>query len=79
MLTAFFMSYWFIFATTLTDKKPKWELADSIIGTNPGLGFRPMPPEDNDQSTLIWYEANHVNNSDFWTNSLDEFLERKEN
>ncbi|CAO1335749.1 unnamed protein product [Diamesa serratosioi] len=79
VLTAFFMSYWFIFASTLTNAKPKWELSESIIGTNPGLGFRPMPPEDNDQSTLIWYQYKNANNSDFWTNSLDEFLERKKN
>lgn len=77
-LAAFFLIYWYIFATTLVDGRPKYELKESIIGTNPGLGFRPMPPESNVESTLIWYEKNNPENSKYWIEELEHFLESKE-
>ncbi|PSN37796.1 Sodium/potassium-transporting ATPase subunit beta-2 [Blattella germanica] len=40
-----------------------------------GLGFRPMPPEINVESTLIWYRANEEGNYKYWTEELDKFLE----
>lgn len=43
-----------------------------------GLGFRPMPPESNVESTLIWYRASDESNTQFWRNQLDEFLIRKQ-
>ena len=42
-----------------------------------GLGFRPLPPEDNVESTLIWYRGTNRENYEVWTNALDEFLSRK--
>jgi len=63
-----------IFTSTLKDGRPKYELKESIIGTNPGLGFRPMPPESNVESTLIWYEKQ---NTDYWIEELDRFLQSK--
>jgi sodium/potassium-transporting ATPase subunit beta len=39
-----------------------------------GLGFRPLPPEDNVESTLIWYKGTNPENFNMWTNSLDDFL-----
>lgn len=42
-----------------------------------GLGFRPLPPEDNVESTLIWYRGTNKENYGVWTNALDEFLHRK--
>lgn len=74
-LAAFFVITWLIFASTLIDGRPKYELKESIIGTNPGLGFRPMPPESNVESTLIWYERNNPKNSEYWVNELENFLE----
>jgi len=44
-----------------------------------GLGFRPLPPDDNVESTLIWYKGTHHENFKHWTDSLDEFLAGKEN
>jgi len=41
------------------------------------LGFRPLPPEDNVESTLIWYRGTNKENFEVWTNALDEFLLRK--
>jgi hypothetical protein len=42
-----------------------------------GLGFRPMPPESNVESTLIWYKANEQNYK-YWTDELDKFLAGKQ-
>lgn len=72
ILSAFFVIMFLIFTSTLKDGRPKYELKESIIGTNPGLGFRPMPPESNVESTLIWYEKQ---NTDYWIEELDRFLQ----
>lgn len=40
-----------------------------------GLGFRPLPPDDNVESTLIWYRGTDKENFKHWTESLNEFLE----
>lgn len=79
VLALFFMGLWCLFATTLSEDKPKYELKDSIIGDNPGLGFRPMPPESNVESTLIWYEKNNANNSKYWVDEIDSFLDGEMN
>lgn len=42
-----------------------------------GLGFRPMPPEANLGSTLIWYKASKPENMEYWFKTLDKFLEGK--
>lgn len=63
-----------VFLQTLDPRIPKWQLHESLIGTNPGLGFRPLPPEDNVESTLIWYRGTNKENYEVWTNALDDFL-----
>ncbi|XP_075213509.1 sodium/potassium-transporting ATPase subunit nervana 3 [Lycorma delicatula] len=73
-LVGFFAAMMAIFYTTLDMKVPKWQLDSSLIGNNPGLGFRPMPPESHVDSTLIWFKKTH-GNSDLWTDKLDSFLE----
>lgn len=46
-LTLFFMLMLFAFFATLDDKEPSWDTtSNGIIGKNPGVGFRPMPPEE---------------------------------
>ncbi|XP_016964140.1 sodium/potassium-transporting ATPase subunit beta-2 isoform X2 [Drosophila biarmipes] len=62
------------FFQTLDPRIPKWSLDRSLIGTNPGLGFRPLPPVDNVESTLIWYKGTQHENYKHWTDSLDDFL-----
>lgn len=73
-LAGFFGGLLAIFWQTLETEKPKWELSESIIGTNPGLGFRPMPPEANLGSTLVWYKANRPENMRYWHDTVDNFL-----
>ncbi|KDR15243.1 Sodium/potassium-transporting ATPase subunit beta-2 [Zootermopsis nevadensis] len=58
----------------IDDKRPRYILDDSLIGSNPGLGFRPISYEAS-SGALIWYRA--ANESDYrhWTDQLDKFLE----
>ncbi|XP_032668439.1 sodium/potassium-transporting ATPase subunit beta-2-like [Odontomachus brunneus] len=60
---------------TLSTQKPKWTLKDSLIGTNPGLGFRPIA-ENADERSLIWYKASNATEVQKWTQLLDTFLEQ---
>uniref|UniRef100_A0A1W7RAX9 Sodium/potassium-transporting ATPase subunit beta n=1 Tax=Hadrurus spadix TaxID=141984 RepID=A0A1W7RAX9_9SCOR len=64
-----------IFYQTLSNTEPRWTLSSSRIGDNPGLGFRPRPPESNIDSTLIWFDATNNDTIKHWVNNLNEFLE----
>jgi len=80
-LSAFFYLCYQIFATTLErpeeNGSPKWTQEASLIGANPGIGFRPMPDQDkNSESTLIWYRTKDSADSSFWSNQLEEFLDK---
>lgn len=63
-----------IFFQTLDPRIPKWQLDRSIIGTNPGMGFRPMP-EDNLESTLIWFQGSNRSNYEKWENNTKAYLD----
>ncbi|EDX04013.1 GD22540 [Drosophila simulans] len=65
------------FFQTLDPRIPKWTLDRSLIGTNPGLGFRPLPPVDNVESILIWYKGTRHETYKHWTDSLDDFFAAK--
>lgn len=73
-LIGFFAAMLTVFYQTLDAKQPKWKLESSLIGSNPGLGFRPMPPDDNVESTLVWYKSSDHNNVAYWVNELNKFL-----
>jgi len=73
-LAAFFAVLLVIFYQTLDNFEPKWQLDSSLIGDNPGLGFRPMPPEDNIESTLIWFRHGNRGNWQYWADELHSFL-----
>ncbi|GAB0095243.1 Sodium/potassium-transporting ATPase subunit beta-2 [Sergentomyia squamirostris] len=73
-LCGFFAAMLAVFYQTLDDNMPKWQLENGLIGTNPGLGFRPMPPESNVESTLVWYKASSPDNMEYWVNEIDLFL-----
>lgn len=68
----------YVLMSTLTDEYPKLQLDESIIGVNPGLGFRPMNPEP-EGGSLIWYKASDDNNTAIWTDELDDYLEPYQN
>ncbi|XP_046735931.1 sodium/potassium-transporting ATPase subunit beta-2-like isoform X1 [Diprion similis] len=55
-------------------KRPTYILEDSIIGTSPGLGFRPIS-DDIDQGSLVWYNATNSSNVRTWKKRIDKFLD----
>lgn len=63
------------FLQLLDSRQPKWQLDGSIIGTNPGLGFRPTPPEV--ASSVIWYRGSDPGSYQYWVNELSSFLKSK--
>jgi len=73
-LAAFFSIMLVVFYQTLDNYEPKWQLTRSVIGTNPGMGFRPMPPESNIESTLIWFEQGQNRTMNHWIKNLQSFL-----
>ncbi|XP_043784138.1 uncharacterized protein LOC122710371 isoform X2 [Apis laboriosa] len=79
--TCFFSALALLFAVcmkgllaTLNYEKPRWILEESLIGTNPGLGFRPMS-NNADERSLIWYSSSDPSSVQKWTGLLDTFLE----
>lgn len=78
-LAAFFLLNFYLFYLTISQDAPKWTLDASLIGNNPGLGFRPMPDQDNNaDSTLIWFKHSDPKDYKFWSNQLTEFVEKIE-
>nr|CCH80664.1 Na/K-ATPase subunit beta 2 [Blattella germanica] len=73
-LAALFAVCLWVFHQTLDPRIPTCKLDGSLIGTSPGLGFRPSPPDDNVESTLIWYKGTDPEQYEHWTESLKEFL-----
>lgn len=76
MLAALVAICMWVFFQTLDPRIPKWQLERSIIGTNPGMGFRPMP-DDNLESTLIWFQGTNRTNYEKWEKNLKSFLDSK--
>jgi len=78
-LAAFFSLMLWIFMQTLNPNEPKWTQDNGLIGTNPGVGFRPMPDQDkNVESTLIWYKRGSGNSSAYWIDQLKKELSKYE-
>lgn len=65
-----------VMLNTLDDNQPKWQLENSIIGTNPGLGYRPMSENETERGSVIKFNKAKGENT-FWVKLLDNFLECK--
>lgn len=75
-LAGFFIAMLLIFNQTLKDDQPKWHGNDGgIIGDNPGLGYRPKPPNDKIESTLLFFRHGGTGNWKSWKQRLDDYLE----
>lgn len=61
---------------TMNHKYPKWQLEESLIGTNPGLGYRPMPA-DVEEGAMIHYAAANKTQVNEWVGRINEFLDRE--
>ncbi|XP_017000148.2 sodium/potassium-transporting ATPase subunit beta-1 [Drosophila takahashii] len=59
--------------STISDDEPKWKLHDSLIGTNPGLGFRPLS-EQTERGSVISFDGKKDAESDYWIGLIDDFL-----
>jgi len=74
-LTGFFIGMLVVFYQTLDDKQPKWQNANGIIGTNPGVGYRPKPDDKSVESTLVQFRHGELGNWKNWVARLDSFLD----
>jgi len=75
-LAAFWTVMLVIFYQTLDAFRPKWTLDASLIGSVPGLGFRPRPPMANIDSTLIYFKAGGSDRDTYkqWVDDLNKFI-----
>lgn len=70
-LLAFWAACLAVFLQTISYKEPRRTTNDgSIIGGSPGLGFRPNPPKENVESTLIMFNEGPGENWGHWVSSL---------
>ncbi|XP_058819351.1 sodium/potassium-transporting ATPase subunit beta-2-like [Topomyia yanbarensis] len=58
---------------TLNKEYPKWQLDESLIGTNPGISYRPIPRDENAEQTIKYSAANRTDVK-IWVDLLNDFL-----
>ncbi|KAF5306354.1 hypothetical protein FQR65_LT07378 [Abscondita terminalis] len=58
---------------TIEKDRPTYTSKRSLIGTNPGLGFRPIADRTS-EGALIWYNSKNATTSEQWIKLLNEFL-----
>ncbi|KAF0294658.1 Sodium/potassium-transporting ATPase subunit beta [Amphibalanus amphitrite] len=76
-LAAFWSLCLFIFLQTISYKEPRWNTnTGSIIGKNPGLGFRPRPPAERIESTLVMFNEGPGENWGHWVSELTNVTEK---
>ena len=75
-LAAFWALMLMLFYQTIDLNQPKWQLDASRIGVNPGLGYRPRPPDSNIDSTLIKFNSGEEASYKQWVQNLDDFITR---
>ncbi|XP_045511177.1 sodium/potassium-transporting ATPase subunit beta-2-like [Colias croceus] len=56
----------------INPRVPRLQQDGGLIGTSPGLGFRPLPEDV--RSTLIWYKGTGYDSYRFWEDQLIDFL-----
>lgn len=76
VLAALWSVFFLIFQQTINDRYPKWQLGESLIGTNPGLGFRPQNPPHRIDSALISYRLGVEADYEHWVKDLDNYIGR---
>lgn len=55
-------------------KEPKWKLDSSLIGTNPGLGFRPIS-EETERGSVIQFDSKKYGEKKYWIDLLDQYMQ----
>lgn len=74
VLAAMFAIFMQGLLATLNHQYPKWQLESSLIGTNPGLGYRPMPGNIM-EGAMIHYNAANKTWVKEWVDRISGFLE----
>ncbi|KAJ8980652.1 hypothetical protein NQ317_017578 [Molorchus minor] len=73
LLVIMFLVCMQVLFSSLDPRIPTWILDKSLIGDNPGLGYRPMPIAKR-VGTTIQYNLNDQDSINHWVDVLDEFL-----
>lgn len=76
ILAAVWTLFFIMFQQTISDRAPKWILDQSLIGKNPGLGFRPRNPPSRIDSALISFKAGPDGDYGHWIDDLSTYIER---
>jgi len=71
-LAGFFAGLLMVFFQTLDVHQPTWTMGASLIGTNPGMGYRPTSPDPD--KTIISYDAGKAESVKEWEKAVDSFL-----
>ncbi|XP_055382105.1 sodium/potassium-transporting ATPase subunit beta-1 [Condylostylus longicornis] len=78
VLAALFAICLQILFKTISDHEPKYKLGDSLIGENPGMGYRPLS-EETERGSIIKLNIQNPKESEYWIELLDDFLEQYKN
>ncbi|EDW02898.1 sodium/potassium-transporting ATPase subunit beta-1 [Drosophila grimshawi] len=73
VLTIMFTICMQVMLSTINEHHPKWKLDESLIGTNPGMGLRPLS-EQTERGSVIRFNKNKPKEAAYWTELLDDFL-----
>lgn len=76
-LAAIWTIFFYMFHQTISERYPKWQLDESLIGTNPGVGYRPQNPTSRVESALISYKDGPVGDYQHWVDDLNNYLKRE--
>lgn len=77
ILAAVWSLFFYMFQQTISPRYPKWQLNESLIGVNPGLGFRPKNPISRIDSALISYRTGNDTDIEHWVKDLNYYFESK--
>lgn len=74
VLAAFFAICMKAMLSTIDPKEPYFTQSYSLIGSSPGLGYRPISNDVEKDGSLIWYVAKNETNTKVWTDRVASFL-----
>lgn len=71
-LAGFFAGLLMVFFQTLNVHQPTWIMDASLIGTNPGMGYRPANPDQDNM--VISYDSSKDESVKRWEDAVDSYL-----
>lgn len=60
--------------STIDEREPKWKMDSSLIGNNPGLGFRPISNRT-EEGSLIWFNSRNATSIQKWVGFTEDFMQ----